>query len=811
MALDQQPSDNLTYATGQWPSPLLPKEQMNDKKTGRAVASAIYETSIYGSNSYYSIRNSGFAKNRVFAVGKQPFQSYLDLLGADGKASFANYDYHPRPVAPKFRAILVNDIMSRMESIDCTALSQSVQQRKDDRKNEMAFKMKHGDFIKQAEQTAGMKLSDDSEDFTPESEDELQLWSDLHDKEREETLMAEGIDFIMYNNDQASIKKEVAEDLVDTGLACELTYLDGRNRVRCKRIRPEYLVYGTTLTLNFRNIPYVGHLERLSILDVRAMYPDYDEQKLYDLAYMYRGQFGNPDQLVDFIVDFQIAYTRPYDSWLVDVLFFKYRVLKTIDYTKGMDRNGNPIFEYRKSSGENPNKQPYKTQIPTWYQGAWLIGATDTMEWHEMPNLIRNNEDVEDVSSGYAIYMLNNNGDMLPVSPMEMISSSIVQMDLSILRMQQVIATTPPNGIKMDIDAIMDVDMGKGIGKVGPMKMREIYTQMGDVYYSGAKISGEKGNTNPIEQMISNFGDKLKSYIEVYNFELNCIRDYLGINEVKDGSEVNPRLGLGVMQGQMQASNMSTAHIYGGYVSILTDTAKSIAILLWDLLNTPTTNDMYIRLLGKENADFIKYNKDITKSNYLTKISVNMSTADLSWIDNMCMTAVQQKQMLPDDAMMVKKYSQFNMEYAIRYLTFIQKKRAKEAQQAQQQAAQQQQQATAQLAQQQQAQKEQQDAASDKREMTKVSTKGNIDHTLSIQDLINQSLLLEQQGKGAIPKYVQIAIDKQLAAHIQEQESQIESMQNELQEHDLAMTQMVQQQAEQQQGQPEGQGQEQAA
>lgn len=798
------PSDNLQYATGQFPSPLLPKKQMDRKETGRAVASAIYETAIYGSNSYYCIRNTQFAEQRTFAQGKQPFQTYLDLLGTDGKVSYANYVYHPRPIAPKFRNILVNDIMSRMESIDCTGLSQSIQKRKDDKKNEMAFKMVHGDFLKAAEQTTGMPLTQ-QDDFTPETEDELQLWADLNDKEKEETLMSEGIDFVLYNNDQSSIKKEVAEDLVDVGLGCELTYFDGRNRIRTKRIRPEYLVYGTTLTLNFRNNPYFAHLERISILDVRSMWPNASEKEIYDLAYQYRGQFGNPDSLVDFIVDFEIAYTRPYDSWLIDVLFFKYKVLKEIPCAKGTDIYGNKSVEWR-TIKDNPAKENCPIRIPTWYQGAWLIGATDVLEWREMPNLIRNNEDVEDVSSGYSIYMLNNNGDMLPVSPMQMISSSIIQMDLAILRMQQVIATTPPNGIKMDIDAIMEVDMGKGIGKVGPMKMREIYTQMGDVYYSGAKISGDNANKNPIEQMLSTFGDKLKSYIEVYNFELNCIRDYLGINEVKDGSGVNPRLGLGVQQGQIQASNMSTAHIYGGYVSILTDTAKAIGIMLWDCLSTPTTNSMYIKLLGKENADFIKYNKEITKSNYLTKVTVNMDASDMQWLNEMCMTAVQQKAMLPDDAMMVKKYSLFNMEYAIRYLTFIQKKRAKDAAKVQQQAQKAQQEQIGQQQMQQMQAKAQTEAASDKREMAKTESKLNGEHRLSIQDLINQSLLLAQQGKGEVPVYVQNAIAKQLQAHLLEQQNQIESLENQLQEHDLAMTQQAQQQA--QQG---GQGQPQAA
>lgn len=801
-----QDADGLNYR-GQFPSPILPKKEMDRPETGYAVADAIYNSAIFGENSYYAIRNQVMAENRIFAQGRQPFQTYLDLLGVDGKASFSNFDYHPRPIAPKFRNILVNDIVTRMESVDCTGLSLAIQQRKDERKNEMAFKMKHGDFIQAAEQATGTKLTQD-DDFVPESEDELELWSTLNDKEKEETLMAEMIDFVLYNNDQQSIKKEIAEDLVDTGLACEYTYFDGRKRIRCKRIRPEYLVYGTTLTLNFRNIPYIGHVERISVLDVRCMYPDYPEKQLWQLAYDYKGQFGNPNTLVDFIADFEIAYTRPYDSFLVDVLFFRYKVMKTIDYTKGVDNNNNPIFEYRKSDGSNPKKQPYKAQIPTWYEGTWLIGAKDMLSWGEMENLIRNNEDVEDVMSGYGIYMLNNNGDMLPMSPMDSIKSSIVQMDLAILRMQNVLTKVAPPGVKMDIDAITDLNLGTGLKGVGPMKLREIYTVTGDIYYSGTKVSGENGNKNPIEQMLSSYGDQLKQQIEVYNFELNCIRDYLGINEVKDGSGVNPRLGLGVMNGQVQASNMSTAHIYGGYVSILTDTAKAIGILGWDALNTPETNKMYIGLLGKENADFIKYNKELTKSNYLTKISVNLDEGWAKWLDEMCITAVQQKQMLPDDAMMVKKYSQFNMEYAIRYLTFIQKKRAKDAQKVQQQQVQQQQQAQAQQAQAMMQQKAQDEAASDKREMAKTSTKMNGEHMLKVQDLINQSLLLAQQGKGEVPTYVQMAIEKQLQSHNLELEQHIQALQDELQEHDLQMTQIAMAQQEQQpQGQPQQGGQ----
>lgn len=788
---DERP---ITYSKGTFPSPLLPKEILNKKETGIACAKAIYDSAIDGEDSYYLIRNSQFADNRTFAMGKQPFQTYLDLFGADGKTAFMNLDYHPRPVAPKFRDILVNDIMDKIESVEATGLSLSIQQRKEDKKNEAAFKMQHGDFIKEFEQTSGMQLSNPNE-FTPQDEDELELWNQLNEKEREELLMEYGIDFILYNNDWNSIKKEVTEDLVDTGLGCTQTYFDGRNRIRIKKIRPEYCIYGTTNTLNFRNVGYIGHVERISITDIRCMYPDYPEKKLWDFAYAFRNVNGNPNELSDFIIDFQIAYTRPYDSWLVDVMFFEYKVVKTIDYVKGMDKNNNLTFDYKKGK-ETEKKKPYKATIPTIYKGVWVMGADDMMEWGEMKNLIRSNEDVEDIMFSYSLYMLNNNGDMLPLSPMKAIRSSIIQMDLAILRMQHTLATTPPNGVKMDIDAIMEVDMGKGIGKVGPMKMREIYTQTGDVYYSGSKLSGEQANKNPVEQMKSDYGDKLKSQIEVYNFELNCIRDYIGINEVKDGTDINPRMGLGVMQGQQQASNTAIAHIYGGFVSIMTDTVKSVGILLLDALSTDTTNDMYVKLLGKTNADFVRYNSDITKSNYLTKISVNMSLQDLAFIEMTLNQSLQQGKLLPEDALMVRKLAKFNTDYAIRYLSLQEKKRMRDAQKAQMEQAQQQQQATAQQAQQMMQEKAMTEKAKDDRELMKINRKGQLEHTNEIQKLINSSMIEFQANGTPIPPYVQGLIDIQLAGHVAQQEQQINQLQAGLYQHDLEEMgmQMAQQQ-----------------
>ena len=188
-----------------------------------------------------------------------------------------------------------------------------------------------------------------------------------------------------------------------------------------------------------------------------------------------------------------------------------------------------------------------------------------------------------------------------------------------------------------------------------------------------------------------------------------------------------------------------------------------------------------------------------------------MSADDMQWLSEFLTTAVQQKQMMPDDAMMVKKYCKFDMEYGIRYLTFIQKKRQKEQQQVQQQMAKQQQDATAAQAQQQMAMSAQKEAASDKREIVKVDKKASGEHMNKLQDLINNAIILNMEKGVPIHPYVQNLIDNQHTLQLNQMEMQIQQMEESLEQHDLQMTQAAQQQQMQQaqQAQAQQQGQQQ--
>jgi hypothetical protein len=754
--------DKIEFEKGVFPSPILPNNIKNSRSYGISVARSIFAATIDGTNGYYQKRNDMFKTSRAFASGKQPMARYWEIMGINPAEAFIKLEYHPRPIAPHFRDILINSIMERVERVDCTGLSLEIKQRKEDKKNDAAFRMKEKEFIGAINQETGVEFEDPNA-FVPENEEELDMWLELNDKEREELLMEEGINFVLYNNDWEDIKKEVVGDLVDTALAATQNYFDGVNRIRLKRIKSEFLFYGTTEGLNISaKVPYCGHMERMSIVDVRCMWPNIPEKELYKAAKNNINSNGNPSNLGDWNSAWEDVNvnSRPYDGYLVDIMFFEYRATKYITGVKGKDNNGRKIFDLKEGKASNPNKQPFSYPIPTIYSGAWIVGTDLLPKWGEMENLLRSNEDKEDVRFSYSIYMLSNDGTMLPKSPMGYLESSIINMDIAILKIMQLMATTPPNGVQMDIDSVLDLDLGEGIGKTNPMKLREIRLQTGDRYYSSKGIDGENKNP-PMQDATYSMGSSLGEYINIYNFEFNNIRTYISVNEAVDGIGVGERQGMNVMNNQIKASNTATSHIYGGLISIMGNSVKGIAIRLWDTLKSADANSMYMKLLNKANADFIKKRKDITDSNYDVMIKVGSPANEMAQLEQNIERSLGAGLIQLEDSLIIREYAKTNVKKAIKYLSFVTKQRAKQAQEAQAKQAQEAQAIQGQQAQQQMQLAQENQQKSDEMAIAKEAAKGKISRDTIYQNLVSQALLKNMETGFAIPAFVQKLIDRQ--------------------------------------------------
>ena len=213
------------------------------------------------------------------------------------------------------------------------------------------------------------------------------------------------------------------------------------------------------------------------------------------------------------------------------------------------------------------------------YNGIWVVDTDIILKWDISENMIRPYQNGVDAFFNYSVVCPNANGSLVP-SMIEKAMGPIRQMILIRLKMQQLIATMRPDGFAVDISGLRDVDLGLG-NTTDPLKLMRVYDQTGRVYWDSTGDDGER-KAMPINAIPSNANiAQLNTLIGQYNFELERLREEMGISEYKDGSSIPVKTGLGVMQNAISASNNATEYIYDGYSILMEQTCQKISMMIW--------------------------------------------------------------------------------------------------------------------------------------------------------------------------------------------------------------------------------------
>lgn len=672
MAIDYK--NNVVF-----PDHLAPKEIKDDEKFGRQVGSAILNSTA----EYRQKRNTIIALNRRFAEGRQPVEPYLDQMSIDGKSPFVNIRFKPRPIASKFHKIVVDGYALRKEYAKCTSLSKHIQDRKDKKKSDAMFRMEFQQELAQLSQESGLPVEDPNA-FVPENKEELDIYFSLNDKEKEELLMQEIVTFTLHDNHIDEIKKQFLGDIFDCGLAGYYNYLDSNGRLVVDYIQPEDAIYSSSQQENLsRDARYTGRILRLTVAEVRSRFnlSSTKEKELWNNARKFSGKLGNPNGEMRWSEDYRFAQDRPYDGHIIEILHFWWKCNKVIGYVEGKDRYGREVFDITRGSSkvekkDNPRKKAGKATPQTAYEGFMLTNGSCILQWEEHRNILRKGEDRQEVVSPFIFYMPGNTGNMLVPSSVNMMIDSIELMDIAILKIKQIIASVPPDGYVIDIDSLVDVDLGAGVGIVSPLTLDSIFRQTGNIYYKRIKDDGETPNQVPFQPTASPFLAKIQAFINEYNFELGNIRDYLGVNEFRDGSSTDARISSRFAQSQLDSSNTATWSIYNAYVKATEELVRQIATRIWDSLNYGEPNKGYLQFLGKKNVDLIKEREDITRSNYDFVYELEMQQGEREALEQNIQTCLANGSLEMPDAMMIRDV--YDSKLAIRMLNYFYEKRRKQ-------------------------------------------------------------------------------------------------------------------------------------
>ena len=661
-----------------FPSPLLPDSTKNSPEYGLKLMRTAYGQWINGYGGYsQKQRQTRFDYNKAYAQGMQPMQEFLDYLDINGQQPYSNIDFTPLPIAIPLLQRIKDRFNQRIEKIRCNSIDPVSISKKNKEKMDAKFRMEFKDQIAQIEQQSGVQL-EDPDAFTPEDTEELDVHFGFTYKQREEVMMEQGIDLVLYDNQWTETKNSILDDLLIYGFAGTRTDIDNNGRIKVRKINPYNLIVSYSERSDMNDLEWVGEVFYMSITDVRQQYPGkISEEELFNLSKSMVGKFNNPASFT-FTWNYQYAnaIARPYDAFKVPVLQLSLKTLYNITYEKNEDRFGKTILDKTtkfKDGKEYVKSKPFYVE----YEGAWICDTNYLLHWGIANNMAKPNDNLQECILPYTIYMYNNNR-MTNKPVIETIIPSIKQMQLAHLQIQKIVSQAAPDGYTVDIAGMADVDLGNGKGALQPMELIRIYKQTGVIFYKGQVDDTEGNSRPPITPLNVPFTAKLESFINLYNFELNKLERMLGSNSLDQGIISNQAVGKGVLDSARQIGENSINYVYNSYLNILERTAKLTQMRLWDILVFGKKGyEGYKYALGSDRVDYIKLEADseFEKTNFDVKIEATIDDNAKQMLENNIQQALAQQSIELEDAIQIRLLD--NPKAANYYLVSAQKKRRK--------------------------------------------------------------------------------------------------------------------------------------
>ena len=106
------------------------------------------------------------------------------------------------------------------------------------------------------------------------------------------------------------------------------------------------------------------------------------------------------------------------------------------------------------------------------------------------------------------------------------------------LKIQQVLSRMVPDGVYVDVDGLAEVDLGNGTN-YNPAEALNMYFQTGSIVGRSLTQDGDPNRGKvPIQELQTSSGmAKIQALIQTYQYYLQMIRDVTGLNEARDGSQ----------------------------------------------------------------------------------------------------------------------------------------------------------------------------------------------------------------------------------------------------------------------------------
>jgi len=660
------------YINNYFPSQVVSDAEKLSYDYGLKVAKAIeheWFNKDQGLNRYHKHYND-FHRLRLYAEGNQSIQKYKDELSINGDLSYLNLDWTPVPIIPKFVDIVVNGMADRL--YDIKAYSQDVygMNKRTAYMDSIIEDMQLKSIDLFVKENFNLDLAANDPETLPENEEELALHMQLSYKQSIEIAEEQAITTLMKGNNYDLISKRFYRDLTVLGIGAVKTSFTTSEGATIEYVDPADLVYSYTESPYFDDIYYVGEVKTIPINELAKQFPHLDQSDLEEIIQS-RSLYTNNSYK-------NASSYDEFDNNKVQVLYYNYKtymneVYKLKETATGADKAIEKDDSFNPPEDMEGGFSKLERAIEVLYEGAMVVGTNKLLKWEMAKNMMRPKSDYTKVKMNYSIVaprMYKGNIDSL----VKRITGFADMIQLTHLKLQQVMSRMIPDGVYLDADGLAEIDLGNGTN-YNPQEALNMFFQTGSVIGRSFTQDGDMNPGKvPIQEITSGSGgNKITALITNYNYYLQMIRDVTGLNEARDGSTPDSNALVGVQKIAAANSNVATRHILNSGLFLTAEIAEQLSLRISDIIEYSPTRDAFVQAIGAHNVATLNELTELHLYDFGIFIELAPDEEEKARLENNIQVALSQQTIDLEDAIDIREVR--NLKLANQLLKIRRKKK----------------------------------------------------------------------------------------------------------------------------------------
>jgi hypothetical protein len=433
-------------------------------------------------------------------------------------------------------------------------------------------------------------------------------------------------------------------------------------------VDPAYCVWSYTEDPNFDDIYYVGEVKSITIPELKKEFPHISDEELERI----QKSPGNRRLIRGF---------ENYDYNTVQVMYFEYKtytdqVFKIKRTDSGLEKAIIKTDSFNPPPSDNFDR--VSRSIEVLYEGAKVVGSDMMLKWEMSENMTRPLADTTRVEMSYSMAAPRMYKGVIQSLISKCIGFADV-IQLTHLKIQQVLSRMVPDGIFLDMDGLAEVDLGNGTN-YNPAEALNMYFQTGSVVGRSLTQEGDMNRGKvPIQELSSSSGiGKIQALITAYNYNMQMIRDVTGLNEARDGAMPDANALVGLQKMAANASNTATKHIQDASIYLSLSTCENISLKINDVLNFPLTKNSLMNSVSTFNVETLKEIENLNLHDFGIFLEMEPDDEEKADLQQNIQIALQTKEIDIEDAIDIKEIK--NIKLANQMLKLKRKKKQEAAQ-----------------------------------------------------------------------------------------------------------------------------------